>query len=1107
MAYERVNWENSPSTATPLNATNLNKMDAGIANLDEGVAALNAKFGGDGILDISKGGTGNSEGYIQTGYKALSVRGTKVTIEGENNVASANYCHAEGSNNTASRNNAHVEGRYNTASGTSSHAQGESNTASGNYSHAGGEGNVAGYSAQTVVGKYNNNKSDTLFEVGNGTSDDDRKNAFEISGDGISTDDGNTKIRFGNNGLGQYGYYKGSDNNLKLFDYTADTGIDVTNNVIRNTMPQLGDNASLKNIDSVTQGQLGMFGGNVKYMLMHFDTDAEPYNDEYTLMLTYSGSVAIMKSAVLYDRVMGMPYSNKIYAETTLLCEVTTDGTGTEADPIHVDVLGTIDGYVTAGWGRQSALGERATAEGTGTEASGNYAHAHGYQTTASGNQSTAMGYNTTASADGATAMGNGATASGANSIAGGYNATASGAVSTAIGTNTQATQQAQVAMGKYNKANNDALVMVGNGTSGSARSNALEVLLNGDVKAGNDIIDGQGNNLASVGTVVNAAYKLISNTPVAESVPYLYRRSGGVVRDVALENLKKVIGASVAWNQFVRNGNFSNGTTYWSITGATATAANNEYKVILTSDRGIPYNTQSFDLSHVYISSCEVRSNKNQSNESMFAFGGVATSNKMFFYPTTSYQKLSLVSVPTKASDTVYFQLVGASGDEFYVKNVILTDLTQALGSTIANYILSLEQATAGSGVAKLKEWGFFTKDYYAYNTGALQSVKTSGKKCVGKNLLKRIGNTVTKYGVTLTFNDDGTITANGTSTDYVWLTTAYIGGQSYNLDKSKNYILSGCPSGFGSNGGLQLRDLSTGQNNALYIGTGSGKQFINDNGSGFTIDADNIYDDSGKAIDINASTTVIGLRINPNVTVNNLVFGPMLRLADVSDADYEPYVEKTYPLSNIELRGLFKLDSNNNLYADGDEYTPDGNIKRKYGIVNLGSLDWSYVDSTNHIFRATLDTMASVASSADRNKGVMGGKYPPSTTTSIDSSMSDKSVLRSSDSSHKYVFIRDTSYSDATTFTTAVNGVYLIYELATATTETTTPYSETMPVESDGTEEFIDTRDVPVPVGHYSEYSQKIAVLPTSPTTDGTYKLICTVSNGVPTFSWAAN
>lgn len=34
MSYTRVNWENLPSTNTPVNATNLNKMDAGIKGLD-----------------------------------------------------------------------------------------------------------------------------------------------------------------------------------------------------------------------------------------------------------------------------------------------------------------------------------------------------------------------------------------------------------------------------------------------------------------------------------------------------------------------------------------------------------------------------------------------------------------------------------------------------------------------------------------------------------------------------------------------------------------------------------------------------------------------------------------------------------------------------------------------------------------------------------------------------------------------------------------------------------------------------------------------------------------------------------------------------------------
>jgi hypothetical protein len=48
MAYNRVNWEDAPSTATPLNSTNLNNMDAYIAYLDNAVSGQ-----GNEITDVS----------------------------------------------------------------------------------------------------------------------------------------------------------------------------------------------------------------------------------------------------------------------------------------------------------------------------------------------------------------------------------------------------------------------------------------------------------------------------------------------------------------------------------------------------------------------------------------------------------------------------------------------------------------------------------------------------------------------------------------------------------------------------------------------------------------------------------------------------------------------------------------------------------------------------------------------------------------------------------------------------------------------------------------------------------------------------------------------
>lgn len=55
-----------------------------------------------------------------------------------------------------------------------------------NYSAVFGFNNKAQYANQFVIGKYNDNKTNTLFEIGNGTSNSGRKNALEVSTDGVT---------------------------------------------------------------------------------------------------------------------------------------------------------------------------------------------------------------------------------------------------------------------------------------------------------------------------------------------------------------------------------------------------------------------------------------------------------------------------------------------------------------------------------------------------------------------------------------------------------------------------------------------------------------------------------------------------------------------------------------------------------------------------------------------------------------------------------------------------------------------------------------------------------------------------------------------------------
>ncbi len=54
MSYTRVNWQNAPSTATPINAENLNKMDKGIDDIDEALDALESSIVGQFVNDATK---------------------------------------------------------------------------------------------------------------------------------------------------------------------------------------------------------------------------------------------------------------------------------------------------------------------------------------------------------------------------------------------------------------------------------------------------------------------------------------------------------------------------------------------------------------------------------------------------------------------------------------------------------------------------------------------------------------------------------------------------------------------------------------------------------------------------------------------------------------------------------------------------------------------------------------------------------------------------------------------------------------------------------------------------------------------------------------------
>lgn len=127
--------------------------------------------------------TANSARYnVAIGDRTLAEGSASVAM-GKYTTAYGDYSHSEGEKTKASGAYSHAEGSNTRAIGDYSLSVGENTSAKGYCSFAGGGSTVANYSNQVVIGKYNDNKTNTLFEVGNGVYDN-RTNALEVYKDG-----------------------------------------------------------------------------------------------------------------------------------------------------------------------------------------------------------------------------------------------------------------------------------------------------------------------------------------------------------------------------------------------------------------------------------------------------------------------------------------------------------------------------------------------------------------------------------------------------------------------------------------------------------------------------------------------------------------------------------------------------------------------------------------------------------------------------------------------------------------------------------------------------------------------------------------------------------
>lgn len=395
----------------------------------------------------------------------------------------------------------------------------------------------------------------------------------------------------------------------------------------------------------------------------------------------------------------------------------------------------------------------------------------------------------------------------------------------------------------------------------------------------------------------------------------------------------------------------------------------------------------------------------------------------------------------------------------------------------------------------------------------------------------------TVTRNGVTFTNNDDGSYTINGTST----ATGGQTGTRNFRAQYNHKYLFVGGD----DNLRVQLYPVPSlgstfSPNTAQY-----GSAVINCTNEGNSAEGFNCVAIFGI---LTNGQTVTNLTIKPMLFDLTALFSNTPTIADyvysleqaTSGAgvawlkeyfpkmftEYQPYnageiksveglsahvmrdaddeIIGNYALdSDVVLRGIPKL-SNGNLYYDGDTYKADGTVTRKYGIVDLGTLTWVYISSygtqSESIFKSNTisDFINSHIGDLSSLPHMVCARYAlinPNMQYTVSSNKSITAYTANATNTGAYLLIRDFTYSSASAFKTAMSGVYLVYELATPTTESADPYTSPQSVDADGTEEYVSTGILPV--GHETWYADiypisgwdavNVYVSPTSDAEDG--------------------
>lgn len=569
------------------------------------------------------------------------------------------------------------------------------------------------------------------------------------------------------------------------------------------------------------------------------------------------------------------------------------------------------------------------------------------------------------------------------------------------------------------------------------------------------------------------------------QDIPFIAQGTGcgngeSVVDTGSYLQFKKKLGNTVGVNQLCYNGNFD-GTTGWTTSNTSLSASGNIGTFTASAQNGtINSAGQAVVQGHKYLISASIKQTTATDNIYLYSWGSESsrafsssTAWQTLIYIITSTQTVSNRSVITIRDSR------SSDWDAVQVKDCFCIDLTLWFGSN---------DRIPSDLLAHPENWGRYYSGSLAYNAGTLGSADGT--------LLKSISRNVFDGQLEMGYYNDNTGAPQTNTTGHYWRSVNYfevIPNTAYYSKVAGGYTTSN------SNITLHFYDEN--------------KTFISSKSNAGNLDTTTP-----------ANCRFVRLTHYFVTATQTSPQGITISLYYSGESGYDQY----YPFSV-----LADVDTGSEVLRSGivaDEKTPDGTITRRVEAVNLGTLTWAL---SNTWFQVTSGLPLAKATAAGERHHLIYGVS--ATETSFNGATSTTILQYGVSSGGSLRISKAPPYDNMTAaqFQAAMSGVWLVYELATPTTEQGTAFAENIPCDDFGSMYWTQTEGIPQgnEIFYPVDYKASIDTLynrvegdmgaividsqlevvadriPEAPSSDGTYTLKATVSSGTKTYSWVAD